>query len=197
MPQCRNLPGQRHQAIRRRRRNGGRRPVLRGRHRGGRGARRSIRVRQDHHTQDDQPARGTDVGDDHGARRRPTIAAGPRTPSEHRVRDPADRPVSPSNGSTQHRGGARVARLGSRSDRRTLRRTRRPGGTRAGPARSVPGGALGWPATTRRRGACAGGRSSDPADGRAVQRGRSDRSRAGSRTICWRCRPPCTRPSSS
>ena len=78
-------------------------------------------------------------------------------------------------GAPQHRGRPRAARVGQGADPCPLRRARRPGGARPRPARSLPRRPVRRATATRRRGAGARRRSTDPPDGRAVQRGRPDR----------------------
>ncbi len=139
---------------------------------------RPLRLRQDHHPEDDQPDHPADLRP--RADRRPGHR-GPRRSHPappHRLRDPADRPVPEHDHRGKHHGRAAPARLGQGALQGEGPRADEHGqaGAQAVPA-TLPARTLRRPAAARRGNPRAGGGRAAAADGRAVRRGRSDQPR--------------------
>ena len=81
-------------------------------------AARSVRLRQDHDDEDDQPAGRADVGQDLHRRARHRRGRRGHAAPHDRLRDPADRPVPEHDGRGEHLRRARPARLGRRAKSR-------------------------------------------------------------------------------
>ena len=121
-----------------------------------------------------------------------------RAASPHRLRHPADRVVPPPDHPRQRRDAAQAARLGPQAQQRTRRRAARDDGPRPQDLRRpLPGSAVRWSASARRRRAGARGRPRRAAHGRAVRCRRPDRAEHGSRTSSSTSRRRSRRPSCS
>ena len=160
--------------------------------------RRPVRLRQDHHDADGQPADRADVRPDPARRR-----GRHRAPTRSSCAAASATSSSRSGCSRTRRSGSNVAtvpaaaRLGPRAHAASgpTSCSSWSGSTRRAYARPLPARALRRPAAAGRRGPGARRRPAGAADGRAVRRRRPDRRATGCRTSSCGSRPSSARPS--